>query len=363
MRVAFLSYDFGEYSIRLASALTQSAEVLLLLPETLSKPHLSLLDSKVHFQPFAKPRLRQSLRQLRTNYQLLSQIRAFRPDVIHLQQGHLWANLVLPLLKNYPLVLTIHDPQHHAGDRGAYSTPQWVYDYGFRRATQVIVHAKQLKRDVLERLMLSEENIHVVPHIAIGGETKPLVEEEENLILFFGRIWPYKGLDYLIRAEPLITSEVPNVKIVIAGEGEDFERYRRMMVYPEHFIVYNEHVSEDRASELFQQASVIVLPYIEASQSGVIPVAYSYSKPVVATAVGGIPEIVEHGETGYLVTPRDERALATAIIKLLKDKALRHKMGEKGKRKLEVECGADVIAAQTLNVYHQAVAQRRPEVG
>jgi glycosyltransferase involved in cell wall biosynthesis len=363
MRIAFLSFDFAEYCIRLASTLAESADVLLLLPEMLSNPHLPLLNPRVRFQPFNKPRLSQPLRQIKTNYRLLRQIRAFQPDVIHIQQGHLWVNLALPFLKGYPLVLTIHDQQHHTGDNGSYNTPQRVFDYGFRSATEIIVHAEQIKRDVLERLMLSEEHVHVIPHIAIGGETKSRVEEDENLILFFGRIWPYKGLDYLIRAEPLITSEVPNVKIVIAGEGEDFEHYQRLMVHPEHFIVYNEYVPEDRASELFQQASVIVLPYIEASQSGVVPVAYSYSKPVVATSVGGLPEMVEDGETGYLVPPQDERALAASIVKLLQDKALRYKMGMNGKRKLEAECGADVIAAQTLNVYHQAVAQRRSGAG
>lgn len=358
MRVAFLSYDFGEYSIRLASALAQSAEVLLMLPETNSKPHLSLLDPKVHFRPFDKPRLRQPLRQLRTNYQLLRQIRAFQPDVVHIQHGHLWSNFALPFLRTYPLVITIHDVQHHPGDKVSQKTPQQVLNYGFRSATQVIVHAEQLKREVLERLMLSEDNVCVIPHIAIGGETKQQVEEDESLILFFGRIWPYKGLDYLIRAEPLITAEMPNVKIIIAGEGENFSRYQRMMVHPERFIVLNEYVPEDRESELFQRASVVVLPYVEASQSGVIPVAYSYSKPVIATTVGGLPEMVDDGETGFLVPPRDERALAAATVKLLKDKALRHKMGAMGKRKLEAECAADVVAAQTLTVYRQAVARR-----
>ena len=71
-------------------------------------------------------------------------------------------------------------------------------------------------------------------------------------VLFFGRIWEYKGLEYLIRAEPLITAEVPNVKIVIAGEGEDFDRYRRLMVHPERFVVYNEYVSDDVRATLFQ---------------------------------------------------------------------------------------------------------------
>ena len=140
-----------------------------------------------------------------------------------------------------------------------------------------------------------------------------------NTVLFFGRIWAYKGLEYLIRAEPLITAEIPDAKIVIAGKGEDFSRYRAMMVHPERFVVHNEFIPDDRRAELFARASVVVLPYVEATQSGVIPVAYTFSKPVVATTVGSIPEMVDDGRTGLLVPPRSEESLAEAIVSLLRD--------------------------------------------
>src|SRR5207249_10714390 len=110
---------------------------------------------------------------------------------------------------------------------------------------------------------LFRSNIHRMPHIQIGGDPVPAkFEEDENLILFFGRIWEFKGLEYLIRAEPLISARVPGARILIAGQGEDFERYRRMMKNPERFLVDNEYISELRAQEYFQRASVVVLPYI-----------------------------------------------------------------------------------------------------
>jgi starch synthase len=142
---------------------------------------------------------------------------------------------------------------------------------------------------------------------------------------------------------------------MIAGRGEDFIRYQRMMVHPEHFIVYNEYVPDDKRAELFRQAAVVVLPYIEASQSGVIPIAYTFSKPVVATRVGGLPEMVDHGRTGYLVPPRDEKALADAIVRLLRDTELRHRLGANGKRKVDTECSPDVVAHKTVAVYHCAL--------
>jgi glycosyltransferase involved in cell wall biosynthesis len=355
MRVALLSFDFGEYCVRLASALDETADVLLLLPERLAGPHLSLLNPEVNLQPFEKPRLREAGRQLRVGFELVSQLKAFDPDLIHLQQGHLWFNCFLPLLRRYPLVLTVHDPRQHLGDEGGRKTPQAVMDFGFRRASQLIVHAEQSKQVVVREGFAPPENVHVVPHISLGESPPSPPDDDGSTILFFGRIWEYKGLEFLIRAEPLITAAATDARIVIAGEGEDFARYRRMMVHPERFTVVNEFVSEERCHQLFQEASVVVLPYVEASQSGVIPLAYTFRKPVVATTVGGLPEMVEDGRTGYLVPPRDERALADAIVRVLRNKPLCRQLGLNGKRKLDAECAPPVIARQTFDVYTRAL--------
>lgn len=361
MKIAFVSYDFGEYSIQMASALAREAHVLLVLPAGLAAPHLSRLDPTVEFYPFEKPRLRQPLRQVRTALAISRRIRGFEPDVLHLQGGHLWFNLALPLLRRYPLVLTIHNPRHHLGDRSSQKTPQVVLDFGYRAADEVIVHGRRLRDDVVEQVGIPAQRVHVVPHIVMGserGEREP--REDGRQVLFFGRIWEYKGLEYLIRAEPSITARVPDARIVIAGQGEDFSRYREMMAHPERFVVYNQYVPDEMRAELFRRASVVVLPYVEATQSGVIPVAYAFSKPVVATTVGSLPEMVEDGRTGYLVPPRDERALADAVVRLLRDSQLRHQLGANARRKIETECSPDAVARQTVAVYRRAIEEHRP---
>jgi glycosyltransferase involved in cell wall biosynthesis len=356
MKVALVSYDFGEYCVRLASALSRMSDVLLVLPDELAEPHLSDLDPKVDFRPFDKPRLREPGRQLRVARDLLRHVQTFDPDVIHLQQGHFWFNGFLPLLRRYPLVLTVHDPRQHLGDKGAHKTPQAIMDFGFRQAGHIIAHAEQLKSVIVRECGIHPEIVHVVPHISLGRTPDPVPGHEDGpTVLFFGRIWEYKGLEYLIRAEPLITAEVPDATVVIAGTGEDFARYRRMMVHPERFVVYNEYVSEELCSQLFRQASLVALPYVEASQSGVIPLAYTSMKPVVATTVGGLPEMVDDGRTGYLVPPRDERALASAIVRLLRDTALCRQLGLNGRRKLDAECAPAVVARRTYDVYHRAL--------
>jgi|SRR5437016_336270 len=356
LRVALISYNFGEYCVRLASALAQRAEVLLISPDRVVEPCIAKLNGSVGLFSFKNPRLRQPVEQFLAILKIIQKIRDFAPDVVHYQGAHLWFDLALPFLRRYPLVFTIHDFKPHPGDRLSQKTPLWVEMFARRHADELIVHSQYLREIVLQNLPGLAGKVSVIPHIQIGEELSSAASGgEERLVLFFGRIWEYKGLEHLIRAEPLITARVPEAQILIAGQGEDFRRYARMMVHPDRFIVDNEFISEDRVADYFRRASVVVLPYIEASQSGVIPMAYSAAKPVVATTVGGLPEMVEDGRTGYLVAPRDTSQLADAVTRLLLDAQLRRRMGENGKRKMEAECSPSVIAQKTLDIYHRAV--------
>lgn len=360
MKIALISYDWGEYCIRLASELARHHEVCLLIPHQMADPHLALLNPSIRFHPFDKPRLRQPLRQIGVLMEFRRILNDFQPDIIHVQQGHFWFNLAMPLLTRGRLVLTIHDPRHHMGDQGAHNTPQAIYDFGFRQATEVIVHAEEMSKLVTGEIGISEDRLSVIPHIYLGeeGEVDGVAELDPNMILFFGRIWPYKGLEYLIKAEPLISAKVPDLKIVIAGRGEDFDRYRQMMINPDRFVVYNEYVSNEERKRLFAEAAVIVLPYLEATQSGVVPLAYAFQKPVVATTVGGLPEMVDDGKTGYLVSPKDEEGLANAVLDLLLNPSRRTEFGANGRKKLLDQCSPQVIAAQTLAVYERALGKR-----
>lgn len=365
LKLTLVSFDFGEYCVRLASGIAQDTDtkVHLFLPDYEAEPYLSVLSKSVEMRVFKKPRLRQPFRQFQMVSRLVKQIRQIHPDLIHLQLGHLWFNWALPLLGDLPLVLTIHDTSIHAGDADSRKTPQWVLDRACYRAKQRIVHAPQVKESLLQRLHIPSHSVHVIPHICIGSDGVPEMSfPEENLILFFGRIWEYKGLEYLIRAEPIITAKVPEAKIVVAGRGEDFDRYRRMMVHPDRFVIYNEYVSNEKRADLFHRASVVVLPYIEASQSGVIPIAYNFGKPVVATRVGGLPDMVDHGRTGFLVPPRDPDALAKALILLLRNGELRRQCGENGRRKINTECAPEVVARKTLSVYRNALSNAHQPV-
>jgi starch synthase len=363
MKVALLSFSFPQYCIRLANGLARHADVLLLLSRHDSEPYRFGLDPAVELFQFDEPRLRQPLLQPRMIGQILRRLRAYRPDVVHQQAGHLWFNLVWPLVRSYPVVVSIHESRHHLGDRDSLKTPQRIMDLGYHRADRIIVHGEQLRQAVVADLGLARDLIDVVPAVpdivVAEADLARSVEEDPRRILFFGRIFPYKGLDYLIKAEPLITEQVPDVRIVIAGRGEDFGRYRQMMVNPERFVVENSYISDADLVDQFRRCAVVVLPYVGGSISGVVPVAYTFGKPVVATTVGILPEMVDDGRTGYVVPPRDEKAIAEAVVRLLRDPELRHELGANARRKGESVFDPVAVAGQTIETYERAIEARR----
>ena len=269
--------------------------------------------------------------------------------MVHLQSGHYLFNLVLGRPRRASLVITAHDV--HGLHTTRRRPPRWPYRRGMRRADGVIIHSAALRSAVVAQ-GVDPRRVHVVPRAA-----PPLTEEsadaDESTILFFGHIWPYKGLEHLIAAEPAISRRVPAVRIVIAGQGEELTRYRRNMATPERFEIHNRFVSREDRTALFRRASVVVLPYVEATTSAVIPIAYLHRKPVVATSVGGLVDAVDDGQTGYLVPSADHGALADALVRLLLDRDLRRRFGDAGRRKLETEHAPEFVGRRALEVYER----------
>lgn len=357
MHAMLIDFTFFAYTVSLANALSELCEVTLLLPDRAAGHYQASVGERVKLYQFHLPRLRypSNLFMVRFIFKAINQI---KPQVVHQIASNLWFNMALPFFPDIPLVATIHDARRHPGDKG--SIPFLFKQRRWRWANQVIVHAESIKQQMLELDPALDGKLHIVPpgsydFYKAWSDNKDTDIEETPTVLFFGRIFEYKGLRYLIEAEPLITSQVPNARIVIAGCGEPFEKYERMMVNKDHFIVHNYRIPDKMVASLFQQASVVALPYIEASQSGILAIACAFGKPVVASAVGGIPEVVDHGQIGYLVPPGDSRSLAEAIIMLLKNRDLREQMGRKALEKAESELSWRAVAQQTLRVYQQAL--------
>ncbi len=141
--------------------------------------------------------------------------------------------------------------------------------------------------------------------------------EGRPVMLFFGFVRPYKGLDYLIQALPFVLKKLP-VHLLVVGEfWVPLEVYRRLAcdLGVESAITFvNRYIPNEELGPYFDLADVVVLPYISATQSAAIQLAFGFGKPVITTRVGGLHEVVEDGITGLLVPPQDEGALADAIV-------------------------------------------------
>lgn len=354
---------FIDYQIQLANALCKKETVMLVIPANiLPSEHSGTIDRKVDFHLLGKGKPWYHPTNIFIFKDFIKKVNEFKPDVIHLQLGGGMVDFaLLPFFKGYPIVATFHDVKLHTGENSWKSN--FIRYWERKYSDQIIVLGEKLKEQMIKEYNIPEEKVHVIPigqHDVVPFkkyERKDL-KEDGNLILFLGRIYKYKGLEYLIKAEPMITKKMPNAQIVIAGTGENFKKYEKMMMNRENFIVHNYHISYKEGAELFQRCSVVVLPYIDASQSAVIPLAYAFKKPVVVTDVGAIPEIVDDGITGFIVPPRNPKALADAIVKFLKDEKLRKQMGENAYKKLKRDLAWDKIAEKTIEVYKKAIAAK-----
>ena len=139
----------------------------------------------------------------------------------------------------------------------------------------------------------------------------------DNLILFFGLIRPYKGLENLLHAVKNILLKNDNIKLIIAGEAyENLDRYKLVIdQYDIHnkVIWINQFLCNDMIEKLMIISDLLVLPYNSASQSGVLSQAWQYNLPSIVTNVGGLPEYVDHGKSGYIVQPNETDELEQRI--------------------------------------------------
>lgn len=142
---------------------------------------------------------------------------------------------------------------------------------------------------------------------------------EEPMLLFFGFVREYKGLKYLIKALPYVKENIPGVKLWVVGDfGDDKEVYLELILkngLRDDIVLVDGYVPDKEVEKYFAATDLVALPYISATQSGIAQIAYGFEKPVIATNVGGLPDVVEDGKTGYLVEKENEQALAEAIVK------------------------------------------------
>jgi D-inositol-3-phosphate glycosyltransferase len=147
-------------------------------------------------------------------------------------------------------------------------------------------------------------------------------EKDSIVLLFFGYVRKYKGLDILIEAFPKITANNPKAKLLIVGEFYDdpksyLDLIRKLQI-EDKVKVINQFVPNEEVAKYYQAADVVILPYRSATQSGILNVAYGFYKPVIVTDVGGLAEFVDEGKTGFVVQPNSPDVIVEGVQKFFK---------------------------------------------
>ncbi len=258
------------------------------------------------------------------------------------------------LLPDRPVVLTAHDLLPREPRPGQLAAQRRL----LRRVDAVVVHSEYGRRQLVERLGLAPATVHVIHHGAFvpgghGSLPPELVDDGRPVVLMFGLLRPYKGLDTLVRA----WAGIEDAQLWIVG--------RPMMELPPApagASLVPRFVGADEADALLRRADVVVLPYTRTErfdQSGVLATALGAGRPTVLSDIGGFSEIAATG-AARLVAPGDVGALREALTGLIADPAARERMSAAALTAARGPYSWDAAARATLALYERLVRRSRP---
>jgi glycogen synthase len=294
-------------------------------------------------------------------------------DVVH---GHTWyaalAGFMAKVLYDVPLVATVHSleplrPWKEEQLGRSYGLTTWVERVALEAADRVVAVSAQSRGEILANFNIPPERV-VVIHNGIDLETwKPSPAAgtrqaygiDGNYILFVGRVSRQKGIVHLLEAMKHVD---PGVRLVCCASAADTPEIEREVAArakeTPRCLWVNSMLREEEYIELYSHCAVFACPSVY-EPFGIINLeAMACERPVVASAVGGIPEVVVPGETGFLVPPADPGALAEALNRVLRDRALARRMGRAGRRRAEDHFSWTSIAARTLRMYEELLEEK-----
>lgn len=276
-------------------------------------------------------------------------------DVVHFQWLTIQPLDVRLLPAGRPLVLTAHDVLPREPRRGQVAAQRRLYD----RVDAVVVHSEHGRNRLVDGLGLGPEKVHVIPHGAfhhltdVRGE-RPLPDElaavRKPVVLCFGLLRPYKGIDVLLEA----WREITDAELWIVGMPRmDIAHLRDGAAASVRWIA--RFIPDEEVASYFRRADLVVLPYLEIDQSGVLATALAFGAPLLLTAVGGFSEVAALGAAA-LVEPGDPAALAAELQRLLGDPRARERLSVGARIAAGCSYDWDVIAGRHVQLYEQLVA-------
>lgn len=336
-RISVIAPHFQEYSLLFANALSRYAPVMLFIDQKRLSSEYADRDMPV------APGLsiqHVGLTAILDVFKILFAMGRFRPSDIFIQEPSglvkaiICACVVTVMRPFCKIVLTVHDPVPHGGrDAAIAGRLDRFRVYVRKRAHLVLVHGKFCHDEYVSHYSFANQEVVTTEHGPILSDgPAPEATAPPFSILFFGRMEEYKGVDVLCEAAEILSSEKVPFRLRVAGRGPEIDRLeQRYRKIPEAEVV-NTFVPAKGLIDAIQDSDCVVLPYLSATQSGVLAGAFANGRFAVASRVGGIPDIVEHMKNGLLVPPNDPKALADALRMAASDRELRERLKEGARR-------------------------------
>ena len=245
----------------------------------------------------------------------------------------------------------------------------------YKTADVLFVHSNSNKK-ALQQLKLSEEKIKVVPHgdfdtfIPDQIITKPEARkffgltQEQNIILFFGAIKEYKGLDILLNSLSFASDKINNLTLLIAGMPDPielkFEYTNIISDLPKEInvIFHDKFIPNVDVEKYFIASDVVLLPYRRISHSGVLHLAYSFGRPVIATNVGDFEETIDEGKSGFVLASNSPENLAEKIIQAFSNRPKLEEMGRYARHLSETKYTWEKSAELMKPIYEKMIKDK-----
>lgn len=291
-------------------------------------------------------------------------------DVVH---SHTWygslAGFMAKMLYNTPFVATVHSleplrPWKEEQLGRSYHLTTWVEKVALEAADRVVAVSQNSRAEILDLFNVDPERVKVIYNgidldvwnPSTSEATRKAFDVAEDYILFLGRTSRQKGMVHLIEAMKYVDPGIQLVCCTSAPDTPEVEAEIAEKVASEPRVLWiNTLLREEQYIELYTHARVFACPSVY-EPFGIINLeAMACETPVVASAVGGIKEVVVPGTTGLLVPPQDPKALADAINQVLRDKKKAREMGLAGRKRVEEHFAWSSIARKTLDMYEELV--------
>lgn len=355
--------NFVEYALRTAIGLARRADVLALVDDLSYRrevsPALELAHPAVRIVPVdfgVRGDRRFDLAGL------IAEVAAFEPDVIHHQEQlpQVSTALIMRFRARTLQVLMVHDPLPHSSSFYTLQPHTWEFILRLRSiADLIVVHGPdneaQLRRASPE---LAVPVVHTQHGVVLAPTDGMVRAPLPGRLLMFGWLQQHKGVDVFVQACAMLSGASIPYSAVIAGSGPEPRRLATAIsVLPAVEVREGFHAPE-AAIALMQEASLIVLPYRDATQSGVLATAFANGRPVVASRTGDMPRLVVDGENGLLVPPGEPAALAGAISRALTERGLLARMTDGAARTRQSEMNWDEIADGLVADYLQVLRRK-----